>query len=82
MHGYGSTWPMAGMMVGWVLLTVLLVGLVVWLVVASTRPQSAARPEVGREGETAGARRVLADRLARGELDTEEYRERLTALGG
>jgi flagellar biogenesis protein FliO len=39
MHGYGSMWPMGGMMVGWLLLTVLIVGLVVWLVVSYARPR-------------------------------------------
>ena len=74
MHGYGWMWPMGGMMAGWLLLTVLTVGLTVWLVV------SVARPRPG-ESDTASARRILAERYARGELDTEEYTRRLAALG-
>jgi len=66
-------WPMGGMMVGWLLLTVLFVGLVVWLVVRSTRPQ-------GAVVDTDAARRILAERYARGELDTEEYTHRVAAL--
>lgn len=72
MHGFGW-WPIGGMMAGWLLLTVLVAGLVVWLLA------SYARPGDGTD-HTATARRVLAERLARGELDTDEYQRRLTAL--
>ena len=55
------------------LLTILTVGLVVWLVVSYARPRT--------NGEDTGAaRRILAERYARGELDTEEYTQRLTTL--
>lgn len=72
MHGYGSMWLMGGMMLGWLLLTVLVVALVVWLVVSNARP--------GGIDDTGAARRILAERYARGELDTEEYTQRLAAL--
>jgi putative membrane protein len=49
------------------------VGLVVWLVVRYTGPQSAVE-------DTDAARRILAERYARGELDTEEYTHRVAAL--
>jgi putative membrane protein len=73
MHGYGWMWPMGGMMFGWLLVTVLTVGLVVWLVVGYARPRNGA-------DDTGTARRILAERYARGELDTEEYTQRLAAL--
>jgi putative membrane protein len=75
MHGYGNgwMWPMGGMMIGWVLLTALVVGLVVWLVVSYARP----RPSVE---DTGAARRILAERYASGELDTDDYQQRLAAL--
>ena len=73
MHGYGWMWPMGGMMVGWLLLTVLVVGLVVWLVVSYARP-------LGGGDDTGAARRILAERYARGEMDTDEYAKRLAAL--
>lgn len=73
MHEYGSMWSMGGMMVGWLLLTVLLVGLVVWLVVRYARPRTSGE-------DTGAARRILAERYARGEVDTEEYTQRLAAL--
>jgi len=49
-------------------------GLVVWLVIRYARPQ----PTGG--GGTEAARRVLAERYARGELDTDEYNHRLQNL--
>lgn len=73
MHGYGSMWPMGTMMIGWLLLTVLLVALAVGLIVYTVRPRHAA-------DATGEARRILAERYARGELDTEEYTQRLATL--
>jgi putative membrane protein len=66
-------WPIGGMMIGWLLLTVVIVGLVVWLVVSYARPRSGV-------DDTGAARRILAERYARGELDSEEYTPRLAAL--
>ena len=80
MHGDGFLWPMGGMMVGWLLLTLLLIALVVWLVVSYTRP----RGDIGATSaahETSSARRILAERYARGELDTDEFAQRRSALG-
>ncbi|HET8681362.1 MAG TPA: SHOCT domain-containing protein [Micromonosporaceae bacterium] len=74
MHGYGWMWPMGGMMVGWLLLTVLLVAFVVWLVSSSSGPRSSTPDEAGP------ARRILAERYARGEMDTEEYNRRMATL--
>ena len=72
MHGFGW-WPMGGMMAGWLLLTVLVTGLVVWLVAAYARP--------GGGTDNAGtARRILAERFARGELGTDEYQQQMDAL--
>lgn len=73
MYGYGGMWPMGGMMFGWLLLTVLIVGLVVWLAGGYAGPRSTT-------DDTAAARRILAERYARGELDTEEYTQRLATL--
>jgi putative membrane protein len=58
----------------------LLVGLVVlvWLVlVLSGAWLTATRPGHRRLEPTVRAREILADRYARGEIDVEEYRERL-----
>ena len=72
MHDGGALWPMGGVMLGWSLLTTILVALVVWVVVAQTRPRIVDGTET--------ARRILSERYARGELDTEEYQRRLSAL--
>lgn len=47
----------------------------VWLVLAVTRTQ-------GRGERNDDALAILAERLARGEIDTEEYRLRRTAIRG
>jgi putative membrane protein len=72
MYGFGW-WPMGGMMAGWLLLTVLVTASVVCLVAAYARPDAGAH-------HAGTARRILAERFARGEFDTDEYRQRLDAL--
>ncbi len=66
-HGWGWLWgPIV--LLGWVAV----IATVGWFLVRSARP-----------GERSGvdrARDVLAERYARGELSTEEYRERLEQL--
>ena len=61
------------MMVGWFGFTIflILVGLVIWLVVNRTR---------GGDADRASARRILNERLARGDIDIEEYTRRSDAL--
>jgi putative membrane protein len=54
------------------LLWVALVATVVWFVARSARPRERSGVERARE--------VLAERYARGELTTDEYRERLEQL--
>jgi putative membrane protein len=49
--------------------------------VATTGHRRAPQVGAGESGPTP-ARRILDERYARGELDTEEYRERVSALGG
>lgn len=72
MHAAGWMWPMwSMMMLFWLGLT----ALVVWLVIRQTR----SNPMAGGD-ELAGARRILAERYARGELDHDEYHQRLQNL--
>lgn len=69
-HMSGLGWAMV--IFGWVFM-VAIVGLVVWLIVSTTR---------GPDG-SAGARSaidVLGERYARGEIDSEEYMQRRTDL--
>ena len=85
MWGDGMGWGMGWMWVFWLLLIVGTVVLVLVLVKAFTgssgggsRQGGAALPPTG-----AGPRRsreILEERYARGEISTEEYRERLRTL--
>jgi putative membrane protein len=72
-HGWG---PGGGWAWLWgpivLLLWVALVATVVWFVARSARPRERSGLERARE--------VLAERYARGELTTDEYRERLEQL--
>jgi putative membrane protein len=61
-----------------VLVVVLLAGAVIALVVATTRGAGSS-PRVDRPAEDE-AERVLADRFARGEVDCDEYEQRLRTL--
>jgi putative membrane protein len=72
-HMDGLGWSM--MTMGW-LFMVAVVGLIVWAVIraTSTSPRTVDDP-------AASARRILADRFARGEIDDEEYRRRSDELG-
>jgi putative membrane protein len=73
MNGYDMDgWGWLGMTL-MVLLTVAILVLVIWAV--TRRPGEI----TGREPS---AREQLDARLARGEIDTQEYRERLHALSG
>ncbi len=47
---------------------------IVWLVL------TLARPQMRGDGDAGSARRILDERLARGEIDVEEYRARRAAL--
>ena len=82
MMGAGS-----GMGWMWIFGLLLLIGIVLVVVVVVRavgggvrREDYSTRADGGRSGRSR-AREVLDERYARGELTTEEYRERLTALG-
>ena len=70
MDGFG--WGMMG--IGWLFMLVI-VGLVVWAVVQTT-----SKSHRRNDDSTASARRILAERFARGEIDDEEYRQRSDQL--
>jgi putative membrane protein len=71
-HGWGSGGGWAWLWGPILLLWVALIATVVWFVARAARPRE--RSGVDR------ARDVLAERYARGELTTDEYRERLEQL--
>lgn len=78
MYGGGVGMGMAGLW--WTLIAlgvVLLILLVVWLVVSSGRRGGAVdQPPTGHRT----AREILDERYAKGDLTTDEYKERLRAL--
>jgi putative membrane protein len=70
--GFGGVFMMLFMAVFWVFV----IAAAVWLVQALTRSQA-------RTGEgTSTAHRILAERLARGEIDAEEFRTRRAEMEG
>jgi len=76
MNGDGSFWPWGLLMMLFWLALIAVAAWVVWSAVQ--RNGSAQRP--GPPGETERAREILAERYARGEIDTDEYEERLAGL--
>lgn len=64
-----------GMMLLMPLFWVLVVGATVWLVVRLSRADGAGRPSAGSP-----ALRILEERLARGEIDPEEFRARRAVI--
>lgn len=74
MNGWGWFAMSAGMILFW--------GLLITAVVLIFRAldRSAERP--ARQDGSTGPERILGERLARGEIDEEEYRRRLSALRG
>ena len=74
-NGGGHWW---GWLIGLVVLALVVV-LVVWAVARIVQPHSAAHAGP-RDPARPSAEDVLADRLARGEIDEDEYRRRRDAL--
>ncbi len=73
-HMWGSSW-------GWWMGLVMVAfwGAVIWFVVTPSRGRDA-RPRQPQGDPADKARAVLAERLARGDIDPAEYRERLDTL--
>jgi putative membrane protein len=70
MDGWGWMW-VGGLV--WLIVLAGLIGLVTWLVIRGTGPSS-------RSPHT-DAKRILAERFARGEIDEDEFRRRSDLLG-
>lgn len=70
MYGYGFGLGGLVMVLFWVFVT----ALVVWLVLTLSRSQVR-----GNDGQSSGLR-ILEERLARGEIDAEEFRVRRAAI--
>jgi putative membrane protein len=81
--GGGGVFPGITLLLFWLLL--IMVILLVWRALAGRSTTMSARPGPRPEGWTRpahadGAEQLLAERLARGEIDVDEYRQRLDAL--
>ena len=76
MHWYGTGWSWWAASLMW-LGMIAFWGVVIWAV--SALITSASRRDDGRPNDD--ARRILDARLARGEIDSDEYRSRLDAMG-
>jgi putative membrane protein len=63
--------------IGLVVLALLLVAIVALF---TRRPTGSAPPQAAPDAQRSAAEQVLADRLARGEIDPDEYRRRRDAL--
>ena len=74
--GWGGGW---WMLIWGTLMMAGLVVLVVWLIRTTATGGGVSRGS-GSDEPLDSARRILAERYARGELSTEEYRERLDQL--
>lgn len=74
-HMTGWGW---GMMVLWSVIWIALLGLAAWAIAARARATTPISPR--QTEQTDSARRVLDGRLARGDIDVEEYERRRTAM--
>ncbi len=72
MSGWGFPLTLIGMAVFW--------AAVIYGIVALVRYTGRNTPPSGDPGRAPGAEQLLAERLARGEIDEDEYRRRLAAL--
>lgn len=76
MSGWGYALGFIGMILFWAVLVVAVVALVRYL--GRGRQQGPTPPAA--HGQSPTAEQVLAERFARGEIDTDEYRQRLDVL--
>lgn len=84
MYGYDG-YGMSGWMWVWgaalIIGALALAGGLMWAIVATTAPpRAAAGPTATESAGSTSARWILDQRYARGELDTDEYRERVQTL--
>ncbi len=75
--GYGM-----GLALGWLWVVLILVGLALLIYVAIRVGTRQPRPPAETRPPADAARRILEERLARGEIDVDEFTERMRALSG
>jgi putative membrane protein len=79
MFGYGSGWPAWGIALMWIGMLAFLVFLI-WAVYALITSTSR-RPGLDLDQKPGSADRILDERLARSEIDAEEYRRLRDLIG-
>ena len=72
MHWNHGWWGMGAMWLFWLVVLIVAVALIGWLI-RRTQVQSST-------GRASSAEEILKERYARGEIDKQEYEERLTEL--
>jgi len=77
-YGWGWSWGMGFGMLFMALFWVFVAAAAVWLVTTLTRSRDVGGSDRGAAGPAALS--ILAERLARGEIDVEEFRARKAAL--
>ena len=78
-NGGGAMWVFGGLMM---LGVVVLIGVLIWAVVGrNNHPHSTPVHTAADAGSPARIRHILDERYARGEVNSEEYTERLRTLG-
>lgn len=77
--GYGSGWGWLGWMITAVVLVLVFAALIT-AVVSAIRYLSGDHRGAGIPQPARGAEDMLAERFARGEIDEDEFRQRMTAL--
>lgn len=75
-YGVIGPWMMGGFGIGWLMpiVWIIIVGLIIWAVVALTRGMGRTREQ--DLGKQTSALEILKDRYARGEIDKEEFEEK------
>lgn len=82
--GMGGLWGMGA----WWLLIVVGIGVLVYVAVRLASRSGDSKPSGGGETAAPGqvkpstARQILEERLARGEIDSDEFRDRMRAIDG
>jgi putative membrane protein len=77
-YGYGGGWPVWEIALMWIVM-IIFAGLLAWGVYALAGGASRRRGNEPGE-DTGGPARILDERLARGEIDAEEYAQLREAL--
>ena len=79
-YGDHMSWGAGWMWLWGFLMMAAVIALVVWLIRAGTAPHDSSASRGRNADPTERAREILSERYARGDITTEEYRERMAEL--